>query len=134
MRGDAPYLGLLAPGRLDVYSIALDRKSLRQAHVSREEDGSWLATITRLGNTRPLAATSHSNWISNVVLRLLTGSTTRLAEMDGVSGADAISLVGRALLRASWRIEAFAGRDVRHRSGQVYDNRDAAETTSNGLM
>jgi hypothetical protein len=28
MRGDAPYLGVVAPGRLDVYRLALDRKSL----------------------------------------------------------------------------------------------------------
>ena len=33
MRGDAPYLGVIAPGRLDVYRIALDKKSLGQARI-----------------------------------------------------------------------------------------------------
>jgi hypothetical protein len=34
MRGDAPYLGIVAPGRLDVYTIALDRKKPAQARVA----------------------------------------------------------------------------------------------------
>ena len=31
MRGDAPYLGVVAPGSLDVYRVALDRKASGQA-------------------------------------------------------------------------------------------------------
>ena len=34
MRGDAPYLGVVEPGRLDVYRIALDRKKSGQARVN----------------------------------------------------------------------------------------------------
>lgn len=30
MRGDAPYLGIVAPGQLDVYRIALDSKNPRR--------------------------------------------------------------------------------------------------------
>jgi len=33
MRGDAPYLGIVAPGRIDVYAIALDRKTPAQARI-----------------------------------------------------------------------------------------------------
>ena len=97
MRGDAPYLGVVAPGSLRVYRIALDRKSLRQARLGWEDrDGASTTVFARLGNERPKAAITHRGWISNVVLRLLDGSTTTLIELD-VSHEDAISLVGRAL-------------------------------------
>ena len=97
MRGDAPYLGVVAPGSLHVYRIALDRKSLRQARLGWENGDDARSTVfARLGNERPQAAITNRNWISNVVLRLLSGSTTRLINLD-VSHEDAISLVGRAL-------------------------------------
>ena len=97
MRGDAPYLGVVAPGSLHVYRIALDRKSLRQARLGWEDGDDARSTVfARLGNERPQAAITNRNWISNVVLRLLSGSTTRLINLD-VSHEDAISLVGRAL-------------------------------------
>ena len=50
----------------------------------------------RLGNERPQAAITNRGGISNVVLRLLSASTTTLIKFD-VSHDDAISLVGRAL-------------------------------------
>ena len=97
MRGDAPYLGVVAPGRLDVYRIALDRKSLRQALVGWDDgDGARSAVFAQLGNVRPQAAITTRGWISNVVLSLLNGSTTRLIKHE-ISHEDAISLVGRAL-------------------------------------
>ena len=97
MRGDAPYLGVVAPGSLSVYHIALDRKSLRQARLGWEDGDDARSTVfARLGNERPQAAITNRNWISNVVLRLLSGSTTRLIKLK-VSHEDAISLVGRAL-------------------------------------
>ena len=97
MRGDAPYLGVVEPGSLRVYRIALDRKSLRQARWDWEDgDGPSGTVLARLGNERPKAAITNSGWISNVVLRLLDGSTTTLIELE-VSHEDAISLVGRAL-------------------------------------
>ena len=97
MRGDAPYLGVIEPGRLDVYSIALDRKSPKQARVDwGNGTDEKFAAFARLGNVRPQAAISQRNWISNVVLNLLTGSITKLITM-GVTDEDAISLVGRAL-------------------------------------
>lgn len=97
MRGDAPYLGVIEPGRLDVYRIALDRKSPKQARVEWGNcTDEKFAAFARLGNIRPNAAISQRNWISNVVLNLLTGSITKLITM-GVTDEDAISLVGRAL-------------------------------------
>ncbi|MDW2812731.1 hypothetical protein R5K32_21735, partial [Acinetobacter baumannii] len=33
MRGDAPYLGVIAPGRLEVYKIALDNLPLSRSRV-----------------------------------------------------------------------------------------------------
>ena len=38
MRGDAPYLGVVAPGSLRIYRIALDSKTLRQAQVRWDEE------------------------------------------------------------------------------------------------
>ncbi len=56
MRGDAPYLGVVSPGRLDVYRIALDRKSLTQARVELDSGKkSRIATLAQLGNIRPRA-------------------------------------------------------------------------------
>ena len=97
MRGDAPYVGVVAPGSLNVYRVALDRKSVRQARVDIEGGGGGSSAVfPRLGNVRPSAAITQRNWISNVVLNLLTGSTTSLIKLD-LSDEDAISLVGRAL-------------------------------------
>lgn len=98
MRGDAPYLGVIGPGRLDVYRIALDSKSPAQARVDwGDAQSGRAAAFARLGNIRPEATISQRNWISNVVLNLLTGSIAKLIAIDGVTDEDAISLVGRAL-------------------------------------
>src|ERR1035441_9198694 len=86
MRGDAPYLGVISPGRLDVYRIALDKKSLPQARVELNHGkDSRIATLAQLGNIRPQATISQRDWISNVVLSLLTGSINKLIAMRGVS-------------------------------------------------
>ncbi|MFC6841876.1 hypothetical protein [Xanthomonas theicola] len=55
MRGDAPYLGVVAPGRLDVYRIALDRHSPQQAMMDMG-DHAPVTTLARLGNGRPEVA------------------------------------------------------------------------------
>ena len=132
MRGDTPYVAVVAPGSLDVYRIALDRKSLRQARVDWEgESVARSVVFARLGNVRPKAAITHRNWISNVVLRLLTGSTTDLIQL-GVSHEDAISLVGRALFTR------FLGdRDLlpdgMSAAASLFDASDVAEDTSRWL-
>src|SRR3546814_148904 len=97
MRGDAPYLGIVASGRLDVYAIALDRKTPAQARIPI--DGSTEAIkdlFPHLANHRPWAARTKRGWISNVVLNLLTEAIDRLISIELEHG-DAISLVGRAL-------------------------------------
>lgn len=133
MRGDAPYLGVVAPGRLDVYRIALDSKSPVQARVDwGDGDSSRSAAFARLGNIRPQAAISQRNWISNVVLKLLTGSITTLIAMNGASDEDAISLVGRALFT---RFLADRGllpgaMSATDTAASLFDSREVAEKTS----
>mgnify|MGYP001331815984 CR=1 FL=1 len=133
MRGDAPYLGLIAPGRLHVYRLALDRKTPEEARVNWGDIGDEQSTaFARLGNTRPNAAISRRDWISNVVLNLLTGSIDKLINVGGVSNEDAISLVGRALFT-----RFLADRNLLPKSlaaqtvaASLFDNRASAEKTS----
>jgi len=135
MRGDAPYLGVVAPGRLDVYRIALDNKSPEQARVDwGGGDATRSAAFARLGNIRPQAAISQRSWISNVVLNLLTDSISKLITMDGASDEDAISLVGRALFTRfladrSLLPDTMSGKDT----AGLFDSREIAEETSNWL-
>lgn len=135
MRGDAPYLGVVAPGSLRIYRIALDRKSLRQARISWESgDGAKTTVFARLGNVRPQAAITTRTWISSVVLRLLSSSTTRLIELE-IPHEDAISLVGRALFT-----RFLADRDLLpdgmsdpETAASLFDARAVAEETSKWL-
>jgi hypothetical protein len=98
MRGDAPYLGVVYPGRLDVYRIALDRHSLAKVRVNTgvADNERWL-TFARLGNLRPAAEINDRTWITGVILRLLDQAISFLKTDGNLSGEDAISLVGRAL-------------------------------------
>ena len=135
MRGDAPYLGVVAPGSLRVYRIALDRKSLRQAWVGWEDgDGARSTVFARLGNERPQAAITNRGWISNIVLRLLSGSTTRLIELDA-SHEDAISLVGRALFTRFLADRSLLpeGMSEPRTAASLFDTREVAERTSDWL-
>lgn len=136
MRGDAPYLGVVAPGLLDVYRIALDKKNLRQARVDLDSgQESRIAVLARLANVRPQATISQRDWISNVVLSLLTGSINRLIAMRGVSNDDAISLVGRALFTRFLADRNLLPRRMSDASAaaSLFDDREAAESTSKWL-
>ena len=135
MRGDAPYLGVVAPGSFHVYRIALDRKSLGQARVRwEEEDGARSALFARLGNVRPQAAITNRGWISNVVLSLLSGSMTMLVNLE-VSHEDAISLVGRALFTRFLADRDLLPEDMAEpgTAASLFDAREVAEETSNWL-
>ena len=135
MRGDAPYLGVTVPGSLQVYRIALDRKSIRQARVRWEDgDGARSTLLARLGNERPQAAITNRNWISNVVLRLLSGSTTRLIKLE-VSHEDAISLVGRALFTRFLADRSLLPESMSEPGmvASLFDVREVAEETSSWL-
>jgi hypothetical protein len=97
MRGDAPYLGIVAPGRVDVYAIALDRKTPAEARVPIDESSKAIRDLfPHLANLRPRAARTKQGWISSVVLKLLTDAIDRLIGLR-LDHGDAISLVGRAL-------------------------------------
>ena len=136
MRGDAPYLGVVAPGRLQVYRIALDRKSLRRARIGSEDWGRAGSTVfARLGNVRPEAAITSRGWISNAVLNLLSGSTTRLIDELRVSHEDAISLVGRALFTRflADRTLLPEGMSESETAASLFDTREEAEKTSDWL-
>ena len=135
MRGDAPYLGVVAPGSLHIYRIALDSKSLREARVGWEHwYGARSAVFALLGNVRPQAAITNRGWISNVVLTLLTGSTTTLIEHD-VSHEDAISLVGRALFTRFLADRSLLPERMSepNTAASLFDTREVAEATSNWL-
>jgi len=135
MRGDAPYLGVVSPGRLDVYRIALDKKSIRQARVELNNgNNSKIATLAQLGNIRPQAALSRRDSISNVVLSLLTSSINKLIAMKDVSDDDAISLVGRALFTrflADRNLLPIGMSDSG--TASLFDDRNQAETASKWL-
>jgi len=132
MRGDAPYLGVIGPGRLEVYRIALDRKSPKQARVDWS-DGTeeQITAFARLGNIRPRAAISQRNWISNVVLNLLNGSISKMIAMK-ISDEDAISLVGRALFARFLADRGLLPSELaRNDAGAgLFDERSIAEKTS----
>ena len=135
MRGDAPYLGVVAPGSLRVYRIALDKKSLLQTRVGWEDrDGARSTVFPRLGNMRPQAAITSRSWISNVVLSLLSGSTTRLIELE-VSHEDVISLVGRALFTRFLADRSLLPESMSEpeTAASLFDTREVAEETSNWL-
>ena len=54
MRGDAPYLGVVAPGRLNVYRVGLDTSTLEQARVDTGvPHGQEIATFAHIANSRP---------------------------------------------------------------------------------
>ena len=136
MRGDAPYLGVVAPGSLRIYRIALDRKSLRRARIGSEDwDGARSTVFARLGNLRPEAAITKRGWISNVVLNLLSGSTTTLIDELKVSHEDAISLVGRALFTRFLADRSLLpeGMSEPERAASLFDTREVAEETSDWL-
>lgn len=136
MRGDAPYLGVVAPGRLDVFRIALDKQLPRQARVELDfGERSKIAALAQLGNLRPRAAISQRGWIFNVVLNLLNGSITKLIRFGGISDEDAISLVGRALFTRfladrNLLPESVSGGGA---AAALFDSREAAEETSRWL-
>ena len=135
MRGDAPYLGVVAPGSLRVYRIALDRKSLRQARVAwGDGEGARSTAFARLANGRPQAAINNRTWVSDIVLRLLNGSMTRLIELE-VSHEDAISLVGRALFTRFLGDRGLLPESVslHETTAKLFDTRDVAERTSEWL-
>jgi hypothetical protein len=134
MRGDAPYLGVIAPGQLQVYRIALDSKSPAAARVEWGDSADARSSaFARLGNIRPDAAIRQRDWISNVVLNLLTGSIGRLITIEGIAEEDAISLVGRALFTRFLADRGLLPAGMAGTAPALFDSRERAEETSTWL-
>lgn len=97
MRGDAPYLGVVRPGQLTIYRISLDNDPTGKARIDLKNlTGEKRAIIPYLSNYRPGVAPHARQWISKVVLTLLSDAIDELKSL-GATDSDAISLVGRAL-------------------------------------
>lgn len=136
MRGDAPYLGVISPGRLEVYHVGLDDKSLRQTKVDiGTGDRAAFTTLAQLGNNRPGAALSQRGWISNVVLNLLTKSISDIIKTGNISDEDSISLVGRALFTRFLADRNLLPDEMitSTGAGELFDNQDLAAATSKWL-
>ena len=135
MRGDAPYLGVAAPGRLEVYRVALDQKKVHEARVNERAIGGLprALTLPHLANERPGAALSNQHWISQVVLRLLTEAINELIRLDNVSHEDAISLVGRALFARFLADRALLPHAMDQNAATLFDDPSSAKTTSDWL-
>lgn len=98
MRGDAPYLGIVKPGFLRVYRVALDGTPIERAQVEIDQIGPGVrTTFPRLANFRPSVSRSTRGWITQVVLDLLDRSLDTLRSRCELDIEDAISLSGRAL-------------------------------------
>lgn len=134
MRGDAPYLGIVDVGRLEVYRIALDQKTTGQARISEAgnlAEPSML--LPHLANERPEAALADRHWISQVVLRLLTDAINELTQRAAVNHEDAISLVGRALFTRFLADRALLPDAMAKDATALFDNADATRRTSDWL-
>lgn len=94
LRGDIPYLGVAAGGRLDIHVVALDKRKTRRVDMGKlavEQE----VLLPYLASFRPDFSVQRSN-VSDVVLKLLDNALHTLTE-SGLSEADAISLAGRTL-------------------------------------
>lgn len=136
MRGDAPYLGVVAPGRLDVYRVGLDTATPEQARVDiGVAKGQEIATFAHLANARPGTVTNLRKWISHVVLKLLSSAIDSLKHSCNVGDDDAISLVGRALFTrflGDRGLLAALNADPAAAAG-LFDDPDSAIATSQWL-
>ena len=134
MRGDAPYLGVAAPGRLTIYPISLDSQmSLDAIRFQHDGDQADHVLLPRLANERPNATQSNQRWISDVILRLLIGSINSLIDHDKIKHEDAISIVGRALFTRFLADRSLLPNDYDKRASDLFDNADLARRTSEWL-
>lgn len=97
LRGDAPYLAVVEPGRLTLYGVSLDRLKPERARLDTipAEGAGARTTFYRL-HVAPSAEERHGKFVHDVLFRLLTETVDGLQE-HRVDRDDAISLAGRAL-------------------------------------
>lgn len=136
MRGDAPYLGVVGSGRLDIYHVGLDDRQPADARVVvGVAPGNEVATFAHLANARPGLPAGNRQWISQVVLKLLSDAIDVLRLQCGVDGDDAISLVGRALFTrflGDRHLLGTLGVDV-YTAATLFDDATSASKTSGWL-
>jgi len=97
LRGDAPYLAILEPGRLSVYDVGLDEASLGDAPLKCfENDQPEARTAFARLHVDPFPACRSRRWIEDVIFDLFKSVVEGLAGAD-ISIDDALSLAGRAL-------------------------------------
>ncbi|CAO4194111.1 hypothetical protein LFADAHJC_LOCUS2463 [Methylorubrum extorquens] len=137
MRGDAPYLGVVAPGRLDVYQISLDNLRPQEARIRTEASAEAAQTVfSRLANIRPKPRSISSKWISQVILKLIERSICSLKKSTNISDEDIISLIGRALF-VRFLADRNLTREIESKSAksahQLFSDRDTAVATSGWL-
>lgn len=97
LRGDAPFLGVVEPGRLTLYEVGLDAgEESFEIGVFREADDGALTTFARLAAGELGGNGSGTRHVTETLLRLLDDGTRALTACD-LHPLDAISLVGRAL-------------------------------------
>ncbi|OJH43089.1 class I SAM-dependent DNA methyltransferase [Paracoccus sp. SM22M-07] len=134
MRGDAPYLGVVGSGRLDIYNISFDDCRPAEARVDvNVPAGQEIATLAHLANVRPGLSARNRQRISQVVLKLLSGSIDTLKTICGVDDDDAISLVGRALFTrflGDRHLLGSLGFDIRAVAALFDDAASAAKTSA----
>ena len=136
MRGDAPYLGVASPGRLEIYRIGLDAGSIKEARIDTGiPSDQKFTTFSQLSNERPGIVGGQSQWISQVVLRLLTSSIDKLKLEYGLGDEDAISLVGRALFARFLSDRNLLPASIAGSDGgaSLFDSRRRAMATSTWL-
>lgn len=121
---------------MDVYHVGLDSCSPEQAQVTVGiPEGQEIATFAHLANARPGLPTGQRQWISQVVLKLLSSSIDTLKENCSVGDDDAISLVGRALFTrflGDRHLLGPLGVDA-HGAAELFDDIRRAEATSEWL-
>ncbi|MGA2186467.1 MAG: N-6 DNA methylase [Bryobacteraceae bacterium] len=138
MRGDAPYLGVVRPGQLTLYRVSLDSdpadRALIDLHIPAGEEQ---ATLPHLGNHRPEVALNPRQWISKVVLTLLSASIGNLKTQFKVADNDAISLVGRALFTRFLADRGLLPNSLfprgQNEAAALFDSADQAAKTSRWL-
>lgn len=94
LRGDIPYLGVAAGGRLEVHTVALDKRPARRVDLERL-DVRQAVLLPYLASFRPDFSVQKTT-VSDVVLKLLDDALGTMIGL-GVAETDAISLAGRAL-------------------------------------
>ena len=137
MRGDAPYLGVVAPGSLRVYRIALDRKSLRQARVGWEGRRRCEVYGVLAAGQRASPSRNHEQGLD---FQCRPETVERFDDeayrTRGLAHEDAISLVGRALFTRFLADRSLLpeGMSEPRDGGEPFRRtREVAEETSNWL-